>query len=62
MLMLSSWGCAECECTCRCNQAGTEHEDTFVVEEEGDCDGECDAFIADNCPAASSESFSVDCS
>ena len=62
MLMMFSWGCVECECICRCTEAGTEHEDTFIVPEEADCDGECDAYVDDTCPNATAESFSVDCS
>jgi len=62
LLMMSSSGCVECECTCRCTEAGTQNEDTFVVPEEADCRGQCDTYVADTCPNVSAESFSVDCS
>jgi hypothetical protein len=62
MLMTFSWGCVECECTCSCTEAGTEHEDIFIVPEEADCDGECTGYVADTCPNATLQSSAVDCS
>ena len=63
ILMTGSWGCVECECTCVCIEAGTtEHTDTFIVDEEADCEGTCDTYTAEQCPNMTHSSFDVDCS
>jgi len=61
VLLMFAAGCVECECTCRCTEGGTDYEDTFIVDEEADCDPECDTYTNETCPNYTAASFDVAC-